>query len=84
LGLLRVFGLVSVGLKGIEKKNAPVLKGENITPNRPCFFVLFCEVILKQTTCMHVVSMHCFTVLKCQPLLLTHELLPNEILILDG
>lgn len=38
--------------------------------------------MFKQTAFLHALSVH--HVLKCQPLLLTHELLPNEILIVDG
>lgn len=56
--------------------------GEISHQSDPVIFFFFYKVVLKQTTLLHAVSIH--RVLKCHPLLLTHELLPNEILILDG
>lgn len=60
-----------------------LFKGRDYYSKLTLFFRgFFCKVIFKQTAFLHALSVH--HVLKCQPLLLTHELLPNEILIVDG
>lgn len=69
-------------MDGGEKTVWLCFKGRDYYSKLTLFFRGGCKVMFKQTSFLHALSVH--HVLKCQPLLLTHELLPNEILIVDG